>query len=246
VKHELKSTSLFTSESHLWRLAYSLDPTVLRAIEKEEREMTNLQHITERRIGGDICFFGDDPKIRPFQYDIALSSLIQMKDYVDSMQIPTQLSLRQLCHDWATTKLSSLVDAQTRGEKIEGLTSQLRELEELSQERERKMGKMEGDMKRVNEFKDRIVELTHKDNEWKKKARATDEERARLVNDFEEIQVTPSVSLCLSLSLPLSLCLSLRWLGIVSRGGGRAQAHHREDPHPRAATGVPHQLLRLL
>lgn len=189
MKSEFKSATLFTSESHLWRNAYSLDPTVLRAIEKEEREMTSLQHITERRIGGDICFFGDDPKIRPFQYDIALSSLIQMKDYVDSMQMPTQISLRQLCNDWATTKITSL-DAD-RGDQINQLRNAIRRLESDCSEKEKKLKGIEGEVKRVNEFKERIVDLKKREKELMEKAESSYQENQKLAEEFHAIQVPP-------------------------------------------------------
>lgn len=192
MKGEFKSVSLFSAESHLWRNAYSLDPTVLRAIEKEEREMTSIQHITERRIGGDICFFGDDPKIRPFQYDIALSSLIQMKDYVDSMQMPTQVSLRQLCSDWATTKITSL-DAD-RGDQINELRNMIRRLESECDEKDQKLKAITGEIKRVNEFKERIIDLKKKEKEWKDKAETSIQQNQKLTEEFQDIQVYSCLS----------------------------------------------------
>lgn len=168
-------------------MAYSLDPTLLRAIEKEEREMTDLQHITERKLGGDISFFGDDPKIRSFQYDIALSSLIQMKDYFDSMQMPTQVSLRQFCNDWATTKISAL-DAE-KGDRIFIMSNRIRTLEVEKEEREKMLKDMSIDIRRVNEFKERIREFSKRDKEWKDKDEKSKVEIEKLEQKCDEAQV---------------------------------------------------------
>lgn len=149
--------------------------------------MTDLQHITERKLGGDISFFGDDPKIRSFQYDIALSSLIQMKDYFDSMQMPTQVSMRQFCNDWATTKISAL-DAE-KGDRIFVLTNRIRALEAEKEERDKSMKDMGIDIRRVTEFKERIKEFSRRDKEWKDKDEKSKASIQKLEHKFNEVQV---------------------------------------------------------
>ena len=143
--------------------------------------------MTERKLGGDISFFGDDPKIRSFQYDIALSSLIQMKDYFDSMQMPTQVSIRQFCNDWATSKISAL-DAE-KGDRIFLLTNRIRALEAERDEKEKSYKDMSLDIRRITEFKERIKEFSRRDKEWKEKDEKAKVVIQKLESKYNEIQV---------------------------------------------------------
>jgi hypothetical protein len=130
-----------------------------------------------------------------------------MKDYVDSMALPTQISLRQLCGDWATTKINAL-DAERGGEAmVASLRNAVREVELGKREWEEKARGMESEIRRVNEFKQRAVELRKREKEWREKAQEAVAEKTRLVEDLQLIKVTSLPLLCPF--LPSSLALSL-------------------------------------